>query len=660
MLNGSDEHHLSAQELVSRLKGTWEGNYGKACCPAHADRHASLSVSEGEDGKVLAKCHAGCTQEVLIARLRAMGLWPQRISNGARRRGAKNQARRIVKVYDYTDATGNLIFQTVRYDPKDFRQRRPNGKGDHTWSLKGVQPVPYRLVQLIEAVAKDQPVFVVEGEKDCDNLAEHGIAATCNHGGAGKGKWKPAIHGLHLKDADVIVIPDNDQPGRDHGGWIAQSLKGWASRVRVLELPDQPPGGDVSDWLARGGTPEQLWNLVEKASKGPAAISAKPSAGPARSASSDDDPAHWQVEPWPEPVSGDELLKSICSILKRYMVLPRHAAEAMALWVLHAWTMGAWDISPILIIVSPVPQCGKTTLMTLLYWMTPRSELFSNATASPIFRLIEDAKPEFVTLLLDEGDTYLTPEKDDLRGILNSGWMRAAARVIRTEGDGQSGRKARRFSTWAPKVIATIKAVADTLMDRGIIVLLRRKARGEHVERFRMRDTKEFQELRSKMLRWAQDNVEALREADPVIPGELQNRPADNWRNLFAVADAAGGEYWPKRAREAALKMTSNKKDDDAGILLLRDIKRVFDENALTSIGAETLVQQLINLPETPWAEWRRGEKPISSRGIAKLLDAFDISSDDRHRPRLYWAKDFEVAWSAYLAIPPVPSGVTG
>src|SRR5262249_15882670 len=164
----------------------------------------------------------------------------------------------------------------------------------------------------------------------------------------------------------------------------------------------------------------------------------------------------------------------------------------------------------------PTKQCGKTTLLTIIFWITPRSDLMSNATASPIFRLIEDAKPAIPTFLLDEGDSYLKPDKEDLRGILNSGHMRAGARVTRTDRT-DGGHKARRFSTWAPKVIGTIRAVADTLMDRGVIVTLQRKAKGQGVERFRMRDTDQFAALRQKARRWADDNVARLREADPAV-----------------------------------------------------------------------------------------------------------------------------------------------
>src|SRR5262249_18361555 len=107
-------------------------------------------------------------------------------------------------------------------------------------------------------------------------------------------------------------------------------------------------------------TAEELWALADAT-----AIEIKPPQSP--TSSSDDDPPHWNVEPWPEPVSGAALLDDICGILTRYMILPKHAAEAIALWVLHAWCVDAWDISPILIIVSPTKQCGKTTLLTIIF-----------------------------------------------------------------------------------------------------------------------------------------------------------------------------------------------------------------------------------------------------------------------------------------------------
>lgn len=165
---------------------------------------------------------------------------------------------KIVTQYNYADEQGTLLFQVVRYEPKNFQQRRPKPGGDWVWSVKGVRVVPYRLPQLLAEPAR--PAFVVEGEKDVDNLARVGVLATCNAGGAGK--WT-AAHAVFLRGRNVVVLPDNDEAGRNHAQQVAASLRGIAASVRIVELPGLPPKGDVSDWLAAGGTSEGLMPLVE-------------------------------------------------------------------------------------------------------------------------------------------------------------------------------------------------------------------------------------------------------------------------------------------------------------------------------------------------------------------------------------------------------------
>ena len=175
---------------------------------------------------------------------------------------------RIVATYDYRDERGELLFQVVRFDPKDFRQRRPDCNGGWIWKVKGVRQVPYRLPELI-ATPLDTSVFVVEGEKDADNLAKLGLAASCNAGGAakrrdeekpGRPKWRPELN-PYFHGRDVIVVPDNDDAGRDHALAIAASLALVAARVRILELPGLPPRGDVSDWLDAENTRAELERL---------------------------------------------------------------------------------------------------------------------------------------------------------------------------------------------------------------------------------------------------------------------------------------------------------------------------------------------------------------------------------------------------------------
>ncbi len=170
--------------------------------------------------------------------------------------------RRIVATYPYIDAAAEMIFEVVRFEPKDFRQRRPDGAGGWHWNLKGVEPTLYRLPEIVRAIEGNERIFIVEGEKDADQLAKLGLAATCNPGGAGK--WKPALAKL-LAGARVAIIPDNDDVGIEHGEAVARSLNDVATNVRVLSLGDQARKGDVSDWIAAGGSVEELFGLVADA-----------------------------------------------------------------------------------------------------------------------------------------------------------------------------------------------------------------------------------------------------------------------------------------------------------------------------------------------------------------------------------------------------------
>ena len=166
--------------------------------------------------------------------------------------------RRIVETYDYDDEDGKLLYQVVRYEPKDFRQRKPDGNGDWVWNLHGVRRVLYRLPELIAADPK-MPVFVVEGEKDADRLWDAGLIATTNPEGAKK--WLPEFSGF-LEGRHVVIIPDNDPPGVDHVEKVQQSIYGHARSVRVLELPDLPAKGDISDWLDQGHTGQELIDIA--------------------------------------------------------------------------------------------------------------------------------------------------------------------------------------------------------------------------------------------------------------------------------------------------------------------------------------------------------------------------------------------------------------
>lgn len=170
--------------------------------------------------------------------------------------------RQIVATYDYRDEAGDLVFQVVRFQPKDFRQRRPDPTASDgwSWSVKGVKSVPYRLADVFSLEGRGT-VYVVEGEKDADALTERGLTATCNAGGAGK--WPEALN-PYFDGLDVVVLADNDDAGRRHSEVVASAVRDYARSVRTVGLPGLPPKGDVTDWLKAGGTREQLEALAQQ------------------------------------------------------------------------------------------------------------------------------------------------------------------------------------------------------------------------------------------------------------------------------------------------------------------------------------------------------------------------------------------------------------
>ena len=250
---------MSAAEIAKVLGRASHSNGQWSClCPAHDDKDPSLSITEGADGTLLWKCHAGCEQLAVRDALRAKGLL-----NGT---DTTTTGKMIGAVYDYVDRDGVLAHQVVRFLPKDFRQRRPGTDGAWIWNLQGVTPIPYKLPRVLEAIKDGKTIYMCEGEKDCDNLARIGLVATTNAGGAGK--WK-ATHAQWLKGADVVVLPDNDQVGRDHAAEVARSLAGIAKRVRICNLPELPEKGDVSDFLGDDASADTLLTAIDEILKAP-------------------------------------------------------------------------------------------------------------------------------------------------------------------------------------------------------------------------------------------------------------------------------------------------------------------------------------------------------------------------------------------------------
>jgi len=239
---------VRVEDLLDRLEGVREvgPNKWQALCPAHDDHNPSLSIAV-VDGKILLKCFAGCSVERICSRL---GIEVKDLFLDSETHEEPEA------IYDYHDEQGNLLYQVLRYPGHRFKQRRPT-KWGWSYKVRGVRKVLYRLPEVLAA----EQVFVVEGEKDADRLVKEGLVATTAPGGAGK--WSPAYTAV-LTGKDVVILPDNDPPGKEHGLRVARALYQRARSLRLVELPGLPEKGDVSDWLDAGHTLEELLELVRK------------------------------------------------------------------------------------------------------------------------------------------------------------------------------------------------------------------------------------------------------------------------------------------------------------------------------------------------------------------------------------------------------------
>lgn len=238
---------MQPDELLCRLEGVRRSGEGWiARCPAHDDHRQSLSLGVGDDGRVLLNCHAGCAPDAVCS---SLGLT---LADLFVEEASGNGKREIVATYDYTDESGALLYQVVRFAPKDFRQRRPDGEGGWTWKVAGTRRVLYKLQQVLFTAALGGTVYVVEGEKDADALAAVGAVATTSPAGAGK--WRPE-YSEALTGAHVAIVADRDEPGRAHAEQVAKSLEGKAASVRILEAA---AGKDVADHLAAGKRVDEL------------------------------------------------------------------------------------------------------------------------------------------------------------------------------------------------------------------------------------------------------------------------------------------------------------------------------------------------------------------------------------------------------------------
>jgi hypothetical protein len=350
-------------------------------------------------------------------------------------------------------------------------------------------------------------------------------------------------------------------------------------------------------------------------------------------------------------LNGAKLLDELHAALTRYVVFPTpEAADAVVLWVAATHAQPAWEHAPRLAAVSPLKRCGKSRLLDLIAETCHRPLVTVNATIAAVARSVDSDDPP--TLLVDEADAIFGTKRqaennEDLRGLLNAGHQRNRP-MIRWD---ITTRSLDQLETFAMAMLASIGDLPDTIMDRAVVVRMRRRSAGEQVAPYRTRrDAPPLGDLRGRLGTWARGHRKELEAATPAMP--LEDREADTWEPLIAVADLAGGD-WPARARKAAETLTAAERDADTdtslSVRLLADLHEVFAGEE--RLDTKTVIDKLTKIDEAPWADL--DGKRLDARALANRLRPYGVRPKvirvGDKTPRGYERADLQDAWSRYL-----------
>ncbi|WP_187437042.1 DUF3631 domain-containing protein [Bradyrhizobium rifense] len=703
-------------KIAELLGGEVSGNQVSAPGPGHSADDLSLSVlldANAPEGFVI---HSFADDDAIACRdyvRDRLGLPPFE----ATKKKANGKWSPPLAEFVYRNERGEPYLLVRKHLDGDGRKQFPQFHWNGTQWLKDkpVGPkIPYRLPELL--AAPTAVVYFCEGEKDADALANQAclVATTMSEGASAK--WARELT-PYFKDRRVVILPDADAPGRKHGQKVAKGLYDVAASIKIVDLyPDRSDGHDVSDWLKHDAVAAKLFKAVEAAPEWQLEAASEPSATATaedaallaelaalppfdyakrrkRAATklgisvSDLDRFvaeqraemaiegmemlydHWQVLPWDEAVEGKLLFRALSECIRRYVILTEPQATTVALWVVYSWLHEHERFathSPVLLVRSAEKDSGKTTLLGIITFLTRRALNSVEISGAALFRSIAKWAPTFV---IDEGDDVLV-DNGDLRSVVNSGWTRGQT-VIRCHHDTHEPES---FSTFAPKVLGMKgDKLPDTTLSRALAIDMKPKLAGEWIADFDHLDNETFARLRRQILRWAADNAEALASRQPEIPQDFHNRRRANWRPLLAIAE----QMEMKQAGwDAALAIEQRQitADPSTGIQLLTAIRFIFDEMVAgrlvlgqadkDRLMTVRLIQELIDIPESPWATYGKNEKPITAAQVTKLLKPYGIKSgsvripkEGETTPKGYLRAWFEDAFKRYL--PPATEAET-
>lgn len=399
------------------------------------------------------------------------------------------------------------------------------------------------------------------------------------------------------------------------------------AKLDALLAKNRKTWNDLHELMTKGGQTDDHWSTVDEAPAdaptGPPGITG-------------------------EKAKDHHALELLRHLVETYVDLKPHEAVAVALWTLHTHLYDRFAVSPRLALTSPVRGCGKTTLLALLELFVHRARRMDGVSPAAIYWRIDLEHP---TLLVDEADNLGLAASGNLRAVMNSGHRRGGGieRVI-------SGAP-KKFSTFTPMAIAAIGTLPLPLMHRSIVIHMERTDRRmpRVPETYDTDARRAVEYVYRKVLAWAR----TAKLADPDMPKELRNRQADNWRPLLAIADQFPAP-WPTMARDAALEFARLHHDEDAGVILLDDIRTIFDRLGADRIASEDLIRALLEHDgEWSWSEWRgmrddQQPRKLSQGELARLLRPFGIRPRSLRRPgtvgtrKGYHRSQFETAWRRY------------
>jgi hypothetical protein len=560
--------------------------------------------------------------------------------------------------YEIRDAAGDLVAIHERHDGPDGSKRFTWRRPDRTVGLNGT-PIADLPLYGIDQLGAESIVVIVEGEKSRDALAAIGISAVATVTGASSTPGRTAL--AELTGRSVVVWADADDIGLEHMRRTVAGLeKVGAASVAWIGWLDAPPHGDAADFLAAGGTHEDIVALIRDAGVLPIMAS--------RAERSADPPAIVTMEPrmpatlrvvagrdgQEAPVDLAAALADTVAHLRRFVYFTDELqAVAVALWVAHTHAVNAAEQSPILAFMSAVRRSGKSRAMEAIEPIVARPWRAVRPSEAVFFRRIDRDQP---AVLLDEVDTIFNAktEHEGIRACLNSG-NRPGTTIPRAVAKGK-GFDLVDFRIYCAKALAGIGELPETVRDRTIVIHMTRKAPGDAVERLRARDASRLGRPIGDALARALAGAADLTLPDGDLPDELDDRAQDGWEPLLAIARLAGGT-WPQRARAAAVALSSERgdvEDDSLGMVLLRDTRTAFGEDR--RLTTSQLIERLCAIELSPWGDFYG--KSVSGRRIAKLLRPFGIQPHRERAGTIYARSQFVDGWSRYL--PPETAETAG